>query len=160
MNRCETEQSLCTVSYTHLDVYKRQVIDSATAVQNPSNTTIAELSGSATADSVYKNELEYAWSVVEQPEGGNAIIANVDQKDALMKASAEGTYTLRLTVTDKKSTVFDEDVSANQDVVVEMKGAVDGVERTGAIITQVGTAPVSYTHLVSMDVQNMEFSFD
>ena len=38
-------------------------------------------------------------------------------------------------------TVFDEDVSANQDVVVEMKGAVDGIERTGAIITQVGTAP-------------------
>ena len=117
------------------------VIGSVTAVQNPSNTTIAELSGSATSDSVYNNDLEYSWSVVEQPEGGNAIIAKADQKDALMKAGAEGTYTLRLTVTDKKSTVFDEDVSANQDVVVEMKGAVDGVERTGAIITQVGTAP-------------------
>lgn len=117
------------------------VINEATGVQNPTNTTVAELSGSATADSTYGNELEYAWSVVDQPEGGNAVLANADQPDAMMKAYVPGTYTVRLTVTDRKSTVYDEDMSSYQDVVIEMTGNVDGIERAGTVITQVGTAP-------------------
>lgn len=117
------------------------VIDEATAVQNPTNTTVAELSGSATGDSTYGNELEYAWSIVDQPEGGNAVLANADQPDAMLKAYAPGTYTVRLTVTDRKSTVYDEDVSSYEDVTFEMTGNVDGIERAGTVITQVGTAP-------------------
>lgn len=120
---------------------KAPVINEAAAMQNPSNTTVAELEGKATADSVYDNELKYEWSIVEQPEGGNAVIANADQANALMKANAEGTYTLRLTVTDEKSTIYDETISSYKDVVIEMTGNVDGVERTGTIITQVGVAP-------------------
>ena len=116
-------------------------ISEASAVQNPTNTTVAELSGSAEADEVYGNDLEYAWSVIDQPEGGNAVIANGDQADALMKAYAPGSYTLRLTVTDRKSTVYDEDVSSYKDVTIEMTGNVDGIERGGTVITQAGTAP-------------------
>ncbi len=117
------------------------VIDEVTAVQSPTNTTAAELSGSATGDSAYGNELEYAWSIVARPEDGNAVLANADQEDAMMKAYAPGIYTVRLTVTDKKSTVYDEDVSSYKDVTFEMTGNVDGIERAGTVITQVGTAP-------------------
>lgn len=73
--------------------------------------------------------LEYEWSIVDQPEGGNAVLANADQQDAMMKAYAPGTYTVRLTVTDRKSTIYDEDMSSHEDVVIEMTGNVDGIER-------------------------------
>lgn len=117
------------------------VITDASGVQNPTNTTVAELSGSAEGDSIYGNDLEYEWSIVDQPEGGNAVLANADQQDAMMKAYAPGTYTVRLTVTDRKSTIYDEDMSSHEDVVIEMTGNVDGIERAGTVITQVGTAP-------------------
>ncbi len=117
------------------------VIESATATQHPTNTTVAELSGSASGDSVYGNELEYEWSVVEQPEGGNAIIADADQTEAVMKAYVPGTYTIRLTVTDRQSTAYDEDISTYQDITLEMTGNVDGVERYGTVLTGVGEAP-------------------
>ncbi len=117
------------------------VITEASGVQNPTNTTVAELSGSAKGDSIYGNELEYKWTVIDQPDGGNAVLANADQPDAMMKAYKPGTYTVRLTVTDRKSTVYDEDISSYEDVVVEMTGNVDGIERAGTVITQVGTAP-------------------
>lgn len=117
------------------------VITEASGVQNPTNTTVAELSGSAEGDSIYGNDLEYEWSIVDQPEGGNAVLANADQQAAMMKAYAPGTYTVRLTVTDRKSTIYDEDMSSHEDVVIEMTGNVDGIERAGTVITQVGTAP-------------------
>lgn len=62
------------------------VITEASGVQNPTNTTVAELSGSAEGDSIYGNDLEYEWNIVDQPEGGNAVLANADQQDAMMKA--------------------------------------------------------------------------
>ena len=117
------------------------VITEASGVQNPTNTTVAELSGSAEGDSIYGNDLEYEWNIVDQPEGGNAVLANADQQDAMMKAYAPGTYTVRLTVADRKSTIYDEDMSSHEDVVIEMTGNVDGIERAGTVITQVGTAP-------------------
>ena len=40
-----------------------------------------------------------------------------------------GTYTLRLTATDKKSTEYDADVESTKDIVLEMKEPVDGIER-------------------------------
>ena len=118
------------------------VIDKATATQHPSNTTVAELKAEATADATYNNELTYAWSVVEQPEGGNAVLANADQAEALMKASAPGKYTLRVTVTDPGTTVYDEDIVVTKDVEIEMTGNVDGVERTSIVLTSKGEAPV------------------
>lgn len=62
------------------------VIESATATQHPTNTTTAELSGKASTDKTYGNKVEYKWSVVDQPEGGNAIIANAEKADAKLKA--------------------------------------------------------------------------
>ena len=88
------------------------VIESATATQHPTNTTTAELSGKASTDKTYGNKVEYKWSVVDQPEGGNAIIANAEKADAKLKAYVPGTYTLRLTATDKKSTEYDADVES------------------------------------------------
>ena len=118
------------------------VIDEATATQHPSNTTVAELSASATADATYNNKLTYAWSVAEQPEGGNAVIADADKADAVLKANVPGTYKLLLTVTDPGTTVYDEDMAVTQEVVLEMAGTVDGVERTGIVLTSKGEAPV------------------
>ena len=120
---------------------KAPVIDEVSAVQHPVNTTVAELSASATSDATYGNDLDYEWTVVDQPEGGNAIIGNAEQKDALLKAYVPGTYTVRLTVTDRKVADYDEDISVSKDVEVEMSGQVDGVERGGIVITQVGEAP-------------------
>lgn len=117
------------------------VIEEATATQHPSNTTVAELEVSATADATYNNELTYEWSVAEQPEGGNAVIANATQTEAMLKVSVPGTYTLRVAVTDPGTTVYDEDIVITQDVVLEMVGEVDGVERTGIVLTSKGTAP-------------------
>ncbi len=117
------------------------VIKEATATQHPSNTTVAELKTKATADKVYNNELTYVWSVVDQPEGGNAIIANADKTNAVMKAYAPGTYTLRVTVTDPGTTAYDSDIQVTKDVTVEMTGDVDGVERAGLILTAKGEAP-------------------
>lgn len=127
------------------------VIDEISGVQHPTNTTVAELEGSATGDAVYNNELKYQWSVVEQPEGGNAVLANADQPQAMMKAYAPGTYTLRLTVTDPSSTIYDEDVSSYKDVTVEMTGNVDGIERAGTVLTSVGTAPQLPETMTLMD---------
>ncbi len=117
------------------------VVDEATAVQDTTNTTTAELSASATTDKTYGNDAEYEWSVVDQPEGGDAIIANADKKNAKLKAYKAGTYTVRVTVTDKKSTEYDEDVQTTKDVTFEMADPVDGVERTGMVLTKVKTAP-------------------
>lgn len=116
-------------------------ITEATAVQNPTNTTTADLNASAEGDSVYGNELEYSWSVVNQPEGGNAVLADADSRTAVMKAYTPGSYTLRVTVTDPGTTVYDQALSVSQDVTVEMTGNVDGVERAGTVITKVGTSP-------------------
>ena len=110
-------------------------------MQDTTNTTTAELSASATTDKTYGNDAEYEWSVVDQPEGGDAIIANADKKNAKLKAYKAGTYTVRVTVTDKKSTEYDEDVQTTKDVTFEMADPVDGVERTGMVLTKVKTAP-------------------
>ena len=59
----------------------------------------------------------------------------------MLKAYVPGTYTVRLTVTDRKVADYDEDISVSKDVEVEMSGQVDGVERGGIVITQVGEAP-------------------
>ena len=117
------------------------VIESATATQHPTNTTTAELSGKASTDKTYGNKVEYKWSVVDQPEGGNAIIANAEKADAKLKAYVPGTYTLRLTATDKKSTEYDADVESTKDIVLEMKEPVDGIERVGTVLTKVKTEP-------------------
>ncbi len=118
------------------------VIEEAAATQHPSNITVAELEVSATADATYNNELSYEWSIVEQPEGGNAVIANADQAEAVVKVSVPGTYTLRVAVTDPKTTIYDDDMVVTQDVVVEMVGEVDGVERSSIVLTSKGEAPV------------------
>ena len=95
----------------------------------------------------YHGELSYKWSVVSQPEGGNAVIGNADQAKALLKASVPGEYVVRFTA-------IDADKSASKDVTVTMSGAVDGMDRAVSVVTKVGTAPVlpetvdavSYTH--------------
>ena len=111
------------------------VIGEVTAVQDSVNTSVANLSGEATGDPLYHGELSYKWSVVSQPEGGNAVIGNADQAKALLKASVPGEYVVRFTA-------IDADKSASKDVTVTMSGAVDGMDRAVSVVTKVGTAPV------------------
>ena len=110
------------------------VIGEVTAVQDSVNTSIANLSGEATADPLYNGELSYEWSVVSQPEGGNAVIGNADQSSAMLKASVPGEYVVRFTAVDA-------DRTASKDVTVTMDGVVDGMDRAVNVVTQVGTAP-------------------
>ena len=110
------------------------VIGEVTAVQDSVNTSIANLSGEATADPLYNGELSYEWSVVSQPEGGNAVIGNADQSSAMLKASVPGEYVVRFTAVDA-------DKTASKDVTVTMDGVVDGMDRAVNVVTQVGTAP-------------------
>lgn len=109
-------------------------IGEVTAVQDSVNISVAHLNGEATGDPFYKGELEYEWSVIEQPEDSEAIIGDKDQSSALLKVSKPGTYVVRLTVTDA-------DVSSYKDVTIEMVGDVDGVYRALNVITQQGSAP-------------------
>ncbi len=117
------------------------VISEASAVQDGVNTSVAQLTGKAEADQTYHNELKYEWKIIGQPEGGNAIIANADKADARMKAYKPGEYLLSFTVTDEKATPYDETMSSQKYVSVNMSGRVDGVERVGTVLTAVGTAP-------------------
>ncbi len=116
-------------------------VEEAEAIQDSINTTTAKLSAKATADTTYNNELSYKWEVTAVPDGGSAVIGDADQADAVMKAYAPGEYTLKLTVTDKKSTVFDEDISTVKEIKVDMQGDVDGIDRTDIVITGEGEKP-------------------
>lgn len=79
--------------------------------------------------------------MADQPEGTKAVIADADKADAVMKAYTPGEYTLELTVTDKKTGVFDEDTVTTKQVTVDMTGDVDGIDRTDTIITGKGEKP-------------------
>ncbi|HIT90654.1 MAG TPA: Ig-like domain-containing protein [Candidatus Merdenecus merdavium] len=109
-------------------------IEEVTAIQDSVNISVASLNGKATPDPLYNGELEYEWSIVEEPEGGHAIIGNANQSSAIMKASVPGTYLLRFQAVDA-------DVSSYEDVAVEMVGEVDGAYRGLSIVTKEGTAP-------------------
>ena len=118
------------------------VIGNVTAVQEEVNTSVARMTGEATSDKYYKNEeLKYNWTVVEQPEGGSAIIADADTAKASMKAYKPGAYKIRLTVTDEDTGYGEGAKSSQKDIVIDMTGKVDGVERTGTVLTSTGTAP-------------------
>ena len=134
-------QKTITVNVGRPDEKKAPVIDKAEASQDNINTTTAKLSASATADSTYKNTLEYKWEVAGQPEGTAAVIANANKADAVMKAYTPGEYTLKLTVTDKKTGVFDEDTVTTKQITVNMTGDVDGIDRTDIVITGKGEKP-------------------
>ena len=100
----------------------------------------------ASKDGIYKVKLtvsdgELSTEKEVEIEGGNAIIANAEKADAKLKAYVPGTYTLRLTATDKKSTEYDADVESTKDIVLEMKEPVDGIERAGTVLTKVKTEP-------------------
>ncbi|WP_230398086.1 DUF5695 domain-containing protein [Novisyntrophococcus fermenticellae] len=109
-------------------------IGEVTAVQDPVNLSVASLNGEAKSDPLYHGELKYKWSVLEQPEGGNAVIGNADQASAVLKASKPGTYVVRFTA-------IDADVSAYKDITLKMTGEVNGVERGVSVMTKEGTAP-------------------
>lgn len=138
--KLSTEKTI-TVNVGRPDEKKAPVIDKAEAVQDNINTTTAKLNASATADTTYKNTLTYQWKVTDQPEGTKAVIADADKADAVMKAYTPGEYTLELTVTDKKTGVFDEDTVTTKQVTVDMTGDVDGIDRTDTIITGKGEKP-------------------
>lgn len=138
--KLSTEKTI-TVNVGRPDEKKAPVIDKAEAVQDNINTTTAKLNASATADTTYENTLTYQWKVADQPEGTKAVIADADKADAVMKAYTPGEYTLELTVTDKKTGVFDEDTVTTKQVTVDMTGDVDGIDRTDTIITGKGEKP-------------------
>lgn len=110
------------------------VIGDVTAKQSAVNISVAALSGEATADPLYNGELSYQWSIVDQPEGGDAVIGNADQAGAVLKASAPGEYVIRFTVTDAE-------VSSQKDITIDMIGDVNGVDRAVSVMTSEGVAP-------------------
>lgn len=111
------------------------VITKATATQNPTNVSTADLAAEAEADSLYQGTLTYAWSLAGQPEGSNAVIAGADQQNAVLLVDQPGSYAVKLTVTDA-------DKVSEQTLTVEMDASADGVQRGPIVVTQVETAPV------------------
>lgn len=111
------------------------VITELSGVQNPSNSSTAELYVAATADALYQGELTYAWTVVSQPEGGNAVIGNAQSQEAILLADVPGEYQVKITVRDAG-------VSTEEILTIAMDETADGIQRGKTVITQVGTAPV------------------
>lgn len=135
-----TEKEL-KVTVANPDPKTVPVIDSATATQDAINTTTANLKAEATADAIYDNDLSYKWEVTSQPEGTAAVVGNATKAEATLKAYTPGEYKLKLTVTDKSSTVYDADLSTVKEITVNMTGDVDGIDRTDTVVTGVGEKP-------------------
>ena len=109
-------------------------IDSATGTPVVGNPTVADLKAEATVDPLYQGVPRFHWELVSQPEGGNAMIGNPNEKEAKLRVDKGGEYVVRLTVTD-------EDKTSTTDVTVTMTDAADGIQRVKPVITQVGVAP-------------------
>ena len=109
-------------------------IDSATGTPVVGNPTVADLKAEATVDPLYQGVPRFHWELVSQPEGGNAMIGNPNEKEAKLRVDKGGEYVVRLTVTD-------EDKTSTTDVTVTMTDAADGIQRVKTVITQVGVAP-------------------
>ena len=109
-------------------------IDSATGTPVVGNPTVADLKAEATVDPLYQGVPRFHWELVSQPEGGNAMIGNPNEKEAKLRVDKGGEYVVRLTVTD-------EDKTSSTEVTVTMTDAADGIQRVKTVITQVGVAP-------------------
>ena len=101
-------------------------INSATGTPVVGNPTVADLKAEATVDPLYQGVPRFHWELVSQPEGGNAMIGNPNEKEAKLRVDKGGEYVVRLTVTE---------------VTVTMTDAADGIQRVKTVITQVGVAP-------------------
>ena len=91
-------------------------------------------SATGTLDPLYQGVPRFHWELVSQPEGGNAMIGNPNEKEAKLRVDKGGEYVVRLTVTD-------EDKTSSTEVTVTMTDAADGIQRVKTVITQVGVAP-------------------
>ena len=109
-------------------------INSATGTPVVGNPTVADLKAEATVDPLYQGVPRFHWELVSQPEGGNAMIGNPNEKEAKLRVDKGGEYVVRLTVTD-------EDKTSSTEVTVTMTDAADGIQRVKTVITQVGVAP-------------------
>ncbi len=113
---------------------KAPEITSIEGEQDAINTTIANLTGEAKADPIYEGTLSYEWTVEEQPQGSNAVIADANTQNAVLKVDKSGDYVIRLTVTDA-------DKISYKDIIITMNDKADGIWRDNPIITQLNTAP-------------------
>ena len=109
------------------------VIVSASGEANYLNPTLADLTVEAIADQYYQGELSYAWTLVSAPNGAVGVIVNGNQQNGTLLANGNGTYVVRITVTDA-------DKSSYKDVEVVMTQA-DGVQRAKSITTKAKVAP-------------------
>lgn len=142
------------VSVTHADGYRTGVKelqvhrtgDPAPAAENAAPQVIAfqdlrserpgqaRLVATVKDDALPRRELSHTWSVVDAPEGGTAIVADPGATTTVVRFSATGEYTLRLTANDGERTT-------SRDVVVQGTAAGDG----GANIAPAATPSASYT---------------